>query len=197
MAAGDEFITAVGKWRARWSRSGATRSTTQRRRRMVRSFIATEAPTVKGHCRDDHVRRHVLANPNVDILTNSSGGGVFGSASGERSRSAGWVARIRAGTSVHDPINHRVPAGRLFARTSSCVSSSRPIPSTASRTTSAYSIAPGETCAYEVVVKLAPFYGSGIDGVWQSNRHPAGVSGLRMRGYEFVPVLPVEEIPSC
>jgi hypothetical protein len=157
MAAGDEFITAVGKWRHGGREWGYTIDYS------VdvdgKTFIATEAQTAKVTA-ETTTFGGTFSESDVDILTNSSGTGVFGSAvANAHGQPDGWLGT--GGYFRDDPIN---TVFQLVGSSPNKVLRQAQSADTVYRLKRiGSSIAPGETCAYEVVVKLAPFYGSGTD----------------------------------
>lgn len=157
MAAGDEFITAVGKWR----HGGREWAYTVNYSVDVdgKTFIAAEPPTAKITAETTTFGGTFTEN-DVDILTNSSGTGVFGSAvANAHGQPDGWVGT--GGYFRDDPIN------TVFQLTG--VSPNKVLRQLQSADTvyrlkrSGSTVAPGETCAYEVVVKQAPYYGPAVD----------------------------------
>lgn len=154
MAASDEFITAVGKWRMGGREWGFTIDYNVEAD--GKSFTATVAPTAKVTA-ETTTFGGVFEPGSADLL---SGDGEFGSAStGAHGWPANWTAS--GGYFTEDP------PSTIFQLTGSAPNKYIHQPQSADTVYrlkhNTLVIAPGESVAFEVIVKDAPYFGPGID----------------------------------
>lgn len=154
MAAGDEFISAVGKWRMGGKEWGYTIDYTVEAD--GKSFTAAVSPTAKVTA-ETTTFGGTFTETDPDLL---SGGGVFGSASvGSNGQAAGW-------TGVGGYLGHDAP-NTIFqlqgVAPNKVIHQDQKADAIYRYKRTGLNIAAGQSIAYEVVVKQAPYYGPGVD----------------------------------
>jgi hypothetical protein len=154
MAAGDEFIAAVGKWRHGGREWGYTIDYTVEPD--GRSFTATIAPTAKVTA-ETTTFGGTFIETDTDIL---SGDGVFGSTT---TGAHGWPLHWTAAGGYFSPD----PPNTIFQLTGAApnkyIHQGQSADTVYRLKHDTLTIDPGESVAFEVIVKNAPYYGPGVD----------------------------------